>query len=107
MPIYEYQCETCGRAEELLQNLGAPERHDCACGAPLGMARQLSVPALGGQQDGAVGVELGARLLAHPGHELRRIQRGLGAHPQLQAAPVQAPCPSGGGGCGGACPFSQ
>jgi len=74
MPIYEYQCETCGRAEELLQNLGAPERHDCACGAPLGMARQLSVPALGGQQD---------------------------------SAPAQAPCPSAGGGCGGACPFSQ
>lgn len=49
MPIYEYQCETCGRAEELLQTLTAPERHDCACGAPLGMRRQLSVPALASQ----------------------------------------------------------
>ena len=54
MPIYEYRCETCGQREELLQNLSAAESHDCGCGAPLGMRRQLSVPALA-SQDGYAG----------------------------------------------------
>ena len=47
MPIYEYKCDSCGRAEELLQSLSASEHHDCAvCGTALGMQRQLSVPAI-------------------------------------------------------------
>jgi putative FmdB family regulatory protein len=47
MPLYEYQCEACGRSEEVLEPLSAPDHHACqACGAPEGMRRQLSVPAL-------------------------------------------------------------
>jgi putative FmdB family regulatory protein len=46
MPIYEYRCEACGQAEEKLQGLSAPEVHACpACGADLGMKRQVSVAA--------------------------------------------------------------
>jgi putative FmdB family regulatory protein len=53
MPLYEYRCESCGRAEERLESLSAPARHDCpACGAALGMARQLSVPALASAEAG-------------------------------------------------------
>ena len=52
MPIYEYRCAACGRTEELLQGLSADPSHDCACGAPLGMRRQLSVPALGSPDPG-------------------------------------------------------
>jgi putative FmdB family regulatory protein len=47
MPIYEYVCSQCGRQEERLESLSAPSGHDCpGCGAALGMARALSVPAL-------------------------------------------------------------
>jgi putative FmdB family regulatory protein len=47
MPIYEYRCESCGKAEEVIERLSAPDRHDCGlCGTALGMERQLSVPAL-------------------------------------------------------------
>ena len=55
MPIYEYRCATCGRTEELLQGLSADPSHDCACGAQLGMRRQLSVPALASQGPGYAG----------------------------------------------------
>lgn len=53
MPLYEYRCQACGRAEERLETLAAPSRHDCAeCGSFLGMVRQLSVPALATQDPG-------------------------------------------------------
>ena len=46
MPLYEYRCEACGQPEEKLESLSAPEVHACpACGAELGMKRQLSVAA--------------------------------------------------------------
>lgn len=76
MPLYEYRCEACGRAEERLESLSAPSRHDCQdCGAALGMARQLSVPALATPDGGGRAAEM-------------------------------PPCAAG-GGCGGACPFSE
>ena len=46
MPLYEYRCEACGQPEEKLESLSAPEVHACpACGAALGMKRQVSVAA--------------------------------------------------------------
>lgn len=46
MPLYEYRCEACGKSEEKLENLSAPEVHGCpACGAAEGMKRQVSVAA--------------------------------------------------------------
>jgi putative FmdB family regulatory protein len=46
MPLYEYRCEACGKPEEKLESLSAPEVHACPlCGAPEGMKRQLSVAA--------------------------------------------------------------
>ena len=46
MPLYEYRCEACGKPEEKLESLSAPEVHACpACGAATGMKRQLSVAA--------------------------------------------------------------
>jgi putative FmdB family regulatory protein len=46
MPLYEYRCEACGKPEEKLESLSAPEVHGCpACGAAEGMRRQLSVAA--------------------------------------------------------------
>jgi putative FmdB family regulatory protein len=46
MPLYEYRCEACGQPEEKLESLSAPEAHPCpACGAALGMKRQVSVAA--------------------------------------------------------------
>jgi putative FmdB family regulatory protein len=47
MPLYEYKCQTCGAGEEKLESLAAAEYHDCpACGAGVGMKRQLSVAAV-------------------------------------------------------------
>ena len=44
MPLYEYRCEACGRAEEKLESMSAPEAHACpACGLASGMKRQVSV----------------------------------------------------------------
>lgn len=46
MPLYEYRCEACGQPEEKLESLSAPAAHACpACGAALGMQRQVSVAA--------------------------------------------------------------
>jgi putative FmdB family regulatory protein len=44
MPLYEYRCEACGRSEEKLESMSAPEVHACpACGLTGGMKRQVSV----------------------------------------------------------------
>lgn len=46
MPLYEYRCEACGKPEEKLESLSAPQVHACpACGSPEGMKRQVSVSA--------------------------------------------------------------
>lgn len=43
MPLYEYQCESCGKKEERLEKFETPTKHDCLfCNATLGMHRQLS-----------------------------------------------------------------
>ena len=44
MPLYEYECQSCGRREELIQRVGAPPVGPCdECGGE--MKRLLSAPA--------------------------------------------------------------
>ncbi len=44
MPLYEYECESCGDRTEVLQRVGAPPIGTCeACGGK--MKRLLSAPA--------------------------------------------------------------
>lgn len=46
MPLYEYRCQSCGKNEEVLESMTAPEEHDCSsCGTASGMKRQVSKPA--------------------------------------------------------------
>lgn len=45
MPLYEYNCTGCGKNEEKLQSMSAPQNHDCPfCGVASGMKRMLSAP---------------------------------------------------------------
>jgi putative FmdB family regulatory protein len=45
MPIYEYECTSCGTRTEVLQRVGAPPIDDCSeCGGK--MKRLLSAPAV-------------------------------------------------------------
>ena len=44
MPLYEYECESCGHREELIQRVGAPPVGPCPrCGGA--MKRLISAPA--------------------------------------------------------------
>jgi putative FmdB family regulatory protein len=53
MPIYEYKCASCGKAEELIERLSASVSHDCGlCGTAQGMQRQLSVAAIASAEPG-------------------------------------------------------
>jgi len=88
MPLYEYRCEACGQPEEKLESLSAPEVHACpACGAELGMKRQLSVAAFaltgGGWYKGAASEPVAAATA-----------------PKADAAPKSGHgCAAGGCGC--------
>ena len=45
MPLYEYECTSCGTRTEVLQRVGAPPIDDCSeCGGQ--MKRLLSAPAV-------------------------------------------------------------
>jgi len=44
MPLFEYQCEACGKRFELLQKFSDPSTAACACGGTA--HRQLSAPAI-------------------------------------------------------------
>jgi len=45
MPLYEYQCQQCGKRSETLQNMGAAPLTTCeVCGGPL--KRLVSSPAV-------------------------------------------------------------
>jgi putative FmdB family regulatory protein len=98
MPLYEYRCEACGQPEEKLESLSAPEAHACpACGAALGMKRQVSVAAFalagGGWYKGAATEPKAAEAKAADSKA-----------PVAAAATVEAPksgpgCGAGGCGC--------
>jgi putative FmdB family regulatory protein len=97
MPLYEYRCEACGQPEEKLESLSAPEAHACpACGAALGMKRQVSVAAFalagGGWYKGAAAEPKAAEAKATDSKA-----------PEPAAATAEAPKSSpgcGAGGCG-------
>lgn len=45
MPLYEYQCQSCGKVSEALQKMNDPPLSTCeACGGPL--KRLISAPAV-------------------------------------------------------------
>jgi putative FmdB family regulatory protein len=47
MPLYEYCCADCNASEERLCGYTSPTEYDCpSCGAPSGMRRRLSAPAI-------------------------------------------------------------
>ncbi len=44
MPLYEYECDACGKRFELLQKFSDPSTATCTCGGAA--HRQLSAPAI-------------------------------------------------------------
>jgi len=44
MPLYEYECDACGKRFELLQKFSDPPTATCTCGGAA--HRQLSAPAI-------------------------------------------------------------
>ena len=98
MPLYEYRCEACGAEEEAIESFSAPAEHACpACGAALGMKRQLSASGFvlsgGGWYASGYGEGKGAS-------KTEGKAAGDGAAPKAESAPA-APVPSA--GCGGGC----
>jgi putative FmdB family regulatory protein len=90
MPLYEYRCEACGQSEEKLESLSAPEVHACpACGAEIGMKRQLSVAAFS---------------LAGGGWYKGAASEPAPSSPKVESPKAEAPksghgCAAGGCGC--------
>ena len=46
MPIYEYECNKCGRRFEFLQRLGDSPKKNCDCGRGGRLERLISAPAI-------------------------------------------------------------
>ena len=46
MPIYEYECEKCGRRFEFLQKVGDEPKKVCPCGEGGKLRRLISAPAI-------------------------------------------------------------
>ena len=84
MPLYEYRCEACGQSEEKLESLSAPDTHACAaCGAEIGMKRQLSVAAFslagGGWYKGAASEPAASTPASAPKAEAPKSSHGCAA----------------------------
>ena len=84
MPLYEYRCEACGQPEEKLESLSAPDVHAYpACGAAIGMKRQLSVAAFslagGGWYKGAASEPAAAAPASAPKAEAPKSGHGCAA----------------------------
>ena len=95
MPLYEYRCEACGRPEEKLESLSAPEAHACpACGATLGMKRQVSVAAFAlagsGWYKGAA---------SEPAPSVPKAESSKAEAPKAEAPKSGPGCAAGGCGC--------
>ena len=98
MPLYEYRCEACGAGEEAIESFSAPTEHACpACGAPLGMKRQLSkagfVLAGGGWYASGYG----------EGKDGGKKAEGGGDSAAPKAGPAPAAPSDSAAGCGGGC----
>jgi putative FmdB family regulatory protein len=92
MPIYAYQCESCGHAKDVLQKMSDAPLTDCpACGAP-SFRKQLT--AAGFQLKGS-------------GWYATDFKGGTGASESSKSAeaPATKPdaAPAAAGGCGGSC----
>jgi len=55
MPIYEYECDSCGRTIEVLQGLSDPPPESCPSGDGGKLSRILSVHNVGGAASGFEG----------------------------------------------------
>jgi putative FmdB family regulatory protein len=94
MPIYAYQCESCGHAKDVLQKMSDAPLADCpACGAA-SFRKQLT--AAGFQLKGS-------------GWYATDFKGGGAAPAASSATPAEAPpakaeaAPAAVGGCGGSC----
>ena len=52
MPIYEYECQSCGKRIEALQKVGSPPLETCSCGDEGKLKKLLSAPAFQFKGDG-------------------------------------------------------
>lgn len=99
MPLYEYRCQACGAQEEALESFSAPSEHACAaCGAVVGMKRQLSkagfVLSGGGWYDSGYGSKGDSKGNAAPAS--KPASSG-------ETAPSAASPATPSSGCGGGC----
>lgn len=52
MPIYEYECQTCGQRIEALQKVNDPPLESCSCGDEGKLRKLISAPAFQFKGDG-------------------------------------------------------
>jgi putative FmdB family regulatory protein len=95
MPIYAYQCESCGHAKDVLQKMSDAPLTDCpACGAA-SFRKQLTAA--------------GFQLKGSGWYATDFKGGGAGAPAATSATPAEAPpakaeaAPAAVGGCGGSC----
>ena len=95
MPIYAYQCESCGHAKDVLQKMSDAPLTDCpACGAA-SFRKQLTAA--------------GFQLKGSGWYATDFKGGGAGAPAVTSATPAEAPpakaeaAPTAVGGCGGSC----
>ena len=95
MPIYAYQCESCGHAKDVLQKMSDAPLTDCpACGAA-SFRKQLTAA--------------GFQLKGSGWYATDFKGGGAGAPAVTSATPAEAPpakaeaAPAAVGGCGGSC----
>ncbi|HSN90316.1 MAG TPA: FmdB family zinc ribbon protein [Anaeromyxobacteraceae bacterium] len=87
MPIYEYECERCGRFD-VLQKISSPvlEKHD-ACGAPV--RKLMSASAFSFKGSGFYVTDYGGKSPAH-------VRAGEKPPPAEKKAEACATCPANG-----------
>lgn len=103
MPLYEYRCG-CGAAEEAIESFSAPTEHACpACGAVLGMKRQLSASGFvlsgGGWYDSGYGAGDGKPKTEGKAAGDQTPSKAEAAAPSAATSSAT----SSTGGCGGGC----
>lgn len=52
MPLYEYECQSCGKRIEALQRVGDPPLATCSCGDEGKLKKLISAPAFQFKGDG-------------------------------------------------------
>lgn len=89
MPIYEYECSTCGVRREFIQKVDEAPRTDCpACGASGSLRRLISSPAIQFKGDGWYITDYSAK-----GKQAKKAESGNGD--SAPAAPAESkPAPA-------------